>query len=82
MCRDGKDFAEDEEGRQEWRTAFNTYAGDFAYSHVCTETVKGRMGAVGMWGDYCEREGHGKYVEWQRKAFFVVHGARLGETWL
>ena len=26
------------------------------------------MGAVGMWGDYCEREGHGKFVEWERKA--------------
>ena len=26
------------------------------------------MGAVGMWGEYCEREGHGKFVEWQRKA--------------
>ena len=25
------------------------------------------MGCVGMWGDYCEREGHGKYVEWTRK---------------
>ena len=25
------------------------------------------MGAVGMWGDYCEREGHGKFVEWQHK---------------
>eukprot|EP00966_Prymnesium_polylepis_P080219 1858781-Prymnesium_polylepis.1 len=20
-----------------------------------------------MWGDYCEREGHGKFVEWRRK---------------
>ena len=56
------------EGRQEWKAKFNSYAGDFAYSHVCTETVKGRMGAVGMWGDYCEREGHGKFVEWQQKA--------------
>ena len=63
-----KDFPDGEEGRQAWKAAFNSYAGDFAYSHVCTETVKGRMGAVGMWGDYCEREGHGKYVEWQRKA--------------
>eukprot|EP00966_Prymnesium_polylepis_P289658 6690806-Prymnesium_polylepis.1 len=25
------------------------------------------MGCVGMWGDYCEREGHGKYGEWTRK---------------
>ena len=62
-----KDFAEGEEGRQAWKAHFNAYAGDFAYSHVATETVKGRMGAVGMWGDYCEREGHGKFVEWQRK---------------
>ena len=62
-----KDFAEGEEGRQAWKAQFNAYAGDFAYSHVGTETVKGRMGAVGMWGDYCEREGHGKFVEWQRK---------------
>ena len=48
---------------------FNAYAGDFAYmySHVGTETVKGRMGAVGLWGHYCEREGHGKCVEWLRK---------------
>ena len=62
-----KDFAEGEEGRQAWKAQFNAYVGDFAYSHVGTETVKGRMGAVGMWGDYCEREGHGKFVEWQRK---------------
>ena len=61
-----KDFSEGEEGRQAWKAQFNAYAGDFAYSHVGTETVKGRMGAVGLWGDYCEREGHGKYVEWQR----------------
>ena len=27
------------------------------------ETVKGRYGAVGMWGDYCEREGHGEFVK-------------------
>ena len=25
------------------------------------------MGAVGMWGDYCKREGHGTFVEWQRQ---------------
>ena len=25
----------------------------FAYSHFGTETVKSRMGAVGMWGNYC-----------------------------
>ena len=62
-----KQFPDGDEGRQAWRASFNAYAGDFAYSHVCTETVKGRMGAVGMWGDYCEREGHGKYVEWQQK---------------
>ena len=62
-----KDFADGEEGRQAWKAQFNAYAGDFAYSHVGTETVKGRMGAVGLWGDYCEREGHGKYVEWLRK---------------
>ena len=30
--------------------------------------VKGRMGAVGMWGDYCEREGHGEYVKWESKS--------------
>ena len=62
-----KDFAQGEEGRQEWKRQFNAYAGDFAYSHVGAETVRGRMGSVGMWGDYCEREGHGKFVEWQRK---------------
>ena len=62
-----KDFPEGEEGRQAWKASFNVYAGDFAYSHVGAETVKNRMGAVGMWGDYCEREGHGKFVEWQRK---------------
>ena len=62
-----KDFADGEEGRRAWKAQFNAYAGDFAYSHVGTETVKGRMGAVGLWGDYCEREGHGKYVEWLRK---------------
>ena len=61
-----KDFADGEEGRQAWKAQLNAYAGDFAYSHVGTETVKGRMGAVGLWGDYCEREGHGKYVEWLR----------------
>ena len=59
---------EGEEGRQEWKAAFNSYAGDFAYSHVGTETVKNRMGAVGMWGDYCECEGHGQFVKWERKA--------------
>ena len=63
-----KAFAEGEEGRKEWKAAFNSYAGDFAYSHVGTETVKGRMGAVGMWGDYCEREGHGEFVKWERKS--------------
>jgi len=63
-----KQFAEGEEGRQAWRVAFNAKAGEFAFSHVGAETVRNRMGAVGMWGDYCEREGHGKYVEWQRKA--------------
>ena len=47
-----KEFAEGEEGRQEWKAKFNSYAGDFACSHVCTETVKGRTGAVGMWDDY------------------------------
>ena len=60
-------FAEGEEGRKEWKAAFNAFAGDFAYSHVGTETIQSRMGAVGMWGDYCEREGHGKFVEWERK---------------
>ena len=81
-----KDFPEGEEGRQAWRATFNTYAGHFAYSHVCTETVKGRMGAVGMWGEYCEREGHGKFVEWQRKAVGTlkkvvvpVHDAATGQ---
>ena len=59
-----KNFADGDEGRMEWKAAFNSYAGDFAYSHVGAETVKGRMGAVGMWGDYCEREGHGEYVKW------------------
>ena len=62
-----KEYAEGEEGKEAWKAAFNAYAGDFAYSHVGTETVKRRMGCVGMWGDYCEREGHGKYVEWTRK---------------
>jgi hypothetical protein len=62
-----KHFAEGEVGRQAWKASFNSYAGDFAYSHVGTETVKKRMGAVGMWGDYCEREGHGEFVEWQQK---------------
>ena len=62
-----KDFAEGEEGRLAWKAQFNAYAGDFAYSHVGTETVRNRMGAVGMWGDYCKREGHGTFVEWQRQ---------------
>ena len=62
-----KDFAEGGEGRLAWKAQFNAYAGDFAYSHVGTETVRNRMGAVGMWGDYCKREGHGTFVEWQRQ---------------
>jgi hypothetical protein len=63
-----KTFADGEEGRKEWKAAFNSYAGDFAHSHVGAGTVKGRMGAVGMWGDYCEREGHGEYVKWESKS--------------
>ena len=62
-----KDFPAGEEGRQAWKAQFNAFSGDFAYSHVGAETVKSRMGSVGMWGDYCEREGHGKFVDWQRK---------------
>ena len=54
-----KDFPAGEEGRQAWKAQFNAFSGDFAYSHVGAETVKRRMGSVGMWGDYCEREGHG-----------------------
>ena len=51
QCQDGRIFFRKakREGRQVWRASFNAYAGDFAHSHVCTETVKGRMGAVGMW---------------------------------
>jgi hypothetical protein len=52
-----KNFGEGDAGRQAWKAAFNKKAGDFAHSHVQAETVKNRMGAVGMWGDYCEREG-------------------------
>jgi len=63
-----KYFAVGEEGRKEWKAAFNSYAGDFAYSHVGAETVRGRMGAVGMWGDYCERKGHGVYVKWEAES--------------
>ena len=45
-----KEYAEGEEGKEAWKAAFNAYAGDFAYSHVGTETVKSRMGceSVGM----------------------------------
>jgi hypothetical protein len=63
-----KEFAEGDEGRQLWRAAFNSYAGEFAYSHVGAGTVKNRMGSVGMWGEYCEREGHGEYVKWEHKS--------------
>ena len=62
-----KHYAKDEAGRAEWKAAFNAKAGEFAYSHVGAETVKRRNGAVGMWGDYCEREGHGEFVQWERR---------------
>ena len=50
-----KDFPAGEEGRQAWKAQFNAFSGDFAYSHVGAETVKRRMGSVGMWGDYTTR---------------------------
>ena len=40
-----KEFVAGEEGRKEWKAAFNSYAGDFAYSHVGAETLKGRIRA-------------------------------------
>ena len=49
---------------------------NFAYSHVCAETVKNRMGAVGMWGEYCKHKGHGKFVEWQQKAAGTLRKVR------
>ena len=56
-----------EEGRRDWKEAFNKHAGGFAHSHVSARTVKGRMGQVGLFGDYCEQEGHGEFVRWQRQ---------------
>ena len=61
-----RNYPRTEEGRREWKEGFNKHSGGFAYSHVAGGTVKYRMGQVGMFGDYCEREGHGKYVEWLR----------------
>ena len=62
-----RNYARTEEGRREWKEAFGKHAGGFAYSHVAAGTVKGRMGQVGLFGDYCEQEGHGEFVRWKRQ---------------
>ena len=62
-----RNYPRTEEGRREWKEGFNKHSGGFAYSHVAGGTVKYRMGQVGMFGDYCEREGHGEFIRWQRQ---------------
>ena len=47
-----KHYAQGEEGRQAWKAAFRSFAGDFAHSHTGTEAVKTQMGCVGLWGGY------------------------------
>lgn len=36
------------------------------------------IGAAGMWGEYCEREGHGKFVDLQRKEVVLVRDGSMG----
>ena len=62
-----KHFAPDDAGFEQWRKEMGRFTGGFAQAHVSTQTVKNRHGLVGLWGDFCEREGFGKYVEWVQK---------------
>ena len=39
----------------------------FLSNSIVVFYVKNRHGLVGLWGDFCEREGFGKYVEWVQK---------------
>ena len=62
-----KDFPATEAGRLAWKAKFNEHAGGFSHAHVSAGTARKRHGDMGLFGDYLEREGHGKYVEWVRK---------------
>ena len=63
-----RNYPRTEEGRREWKKAFNKHAGGFAHSHVAAGTVKRRTGQVGLFGDYCEQEGHGEFVRWEKQS--------------
>jgi len=63
-----RNYPRTEEGRRRWKKAFNKHAGGFAHSHVAAGTVKRRTGQVGLFGDYCEQEGHGEFVRWEKQS--------------
>ena len=60
-----KDYPAGEDGRVAWKAEFNEHAGGFSHAHVAAGTARGRHGHMGMFGDYLEREGHGKFLQWQ-----------------
>ena len=55
-----------------WKAEFNEHAGGFSHAQVAAGTAHGRHGHMGMFGDYLEREGHGKLLQWQHASSGAV----------
>ena len=62
-----KEFPATGAGRDQWKAQFGTFVAKFAQTHVAARTIQGRLGAVGLFGDFCEQNGHGEFVRWVKR---------------
>ena len=61
-----EDFGEDEDGAQNWAVAALQFAEEtFKDDGAEVRSMDQRDCKVGLFGDFCERVGHGKVVEWR-----------------